>query len=578
MGCCLIYIDSIGKFILLHQQKKTLFFFLINPFIIEAYTIFIVTYQIITKKEAPMYNKRLAIILSLLLVFTAIFTLPISKEPAHAEGEQLYVNAEILYLREGPGLSYPILETLKEGTAVTSIGKDGDWHKVRIGNREGFVASWLVKATNTSSAATNQKTVVSQVNTLNLRAEPSLSASVLTKISSGTESTFLQQKDDWIQIQFDGMTGWVFSDYVTIKEATVLQAPSTDANNDTEEKNIQSSENDPNTFTINVSAVNIRKKPDLTAKKLKIATKNEQFTVISRDHNWVQIEYEEGKKGWIYSFYGTFTKQKETTISNESVTIIYNGANLREQPTTSSNVVARVDAGTTYKIIETEGEWYKIALNDDKTAYVADWVVTNDQGTEKPISSNKVKRKKGTLKGLTLVVDAGHGGNDRGTTGARKTDEKDITLLTAELLRSKLQSAGANVIMTRESDVYVDLRKRVAISHQSNADAFISIHYDALEDSSVHGFTTYYTNSYQQGLAEYIHAGIAEKIALKDRGARFGNYLVLRENRQPSVLLELGYLSNPTEERAVTTDYFREQATLGIYQGLLDYFDDQLEK
>ncbi|MCH7321705.1 SH3 domain-containing protein [Solibacillus sp. MA9] len=531
-----------------------------------------------------MYNKRLAIILSLLLVFTAIFTLPISKEPAHAEGEQLYVNAEILYLREGPGLSYPILETLKDGTAVTSLGKDGDWQKVRVGNQEGFVASWLVESAKKSSAATNQKTVVARVNTLNLRAEPSLSAAVLAKISSGTESTFLQQKGDWIQVQFDGMTGWVFGDYVTIKEATVLQDPSTDANDDSEVKNIQSSENDPNTFTINVSAVNIRKKPDLTAKKLKLATKNEQFTVVSRDHNWVQIEYEEGKKGWIYSFYGTFTKQKtttkqkETTRSEESVTIIYNGTNLREQPTTSSNVVARVDAGTTYKIIETEGEWYKIALNDDNTAYVADWVVTNDQGTEKPISANKEKRKKGTLKGLTLVVDAGHGGNDRGTTGVRNTDEKDITILTAELLRSKLQAAGANVIMTRESDVYVDLRKRVAVSHQSNADAFISIHYDALEDSSVHGFTTYYTNSYQQELAEYINAGIAEKISLKDRGARFGNYLVLRENRQPSVLLELGYLSNPTEERTITTDYFREQATLGIYQGLLDYFDDQLEK
>ena len=91
-----------------------------------------------------------------------------------------------------------------------------------------------------------------------------------------------------------------------------------------------------------------------------------------------------------------------------------------------------------------------------------------------------------------------------------------------------------------------DLRKRVAVSHQVSADAFLSIHYDAIEDNSVHGFTTYYTNSYQKELAETIHAGIAKKVSLKDRGARYGDYLVLRENRQPSVLLELGYLSNPT--------------------------------
>ena len=84
---------------------------------------------------------------------------------------------------------------------------------------------------------------------------------------------------------------------------------------------------------------------------------------------------------------------------------------------------------------------------------------------------------------------------------------------------------------------------------------FISIHYDANEDSSVSGFTTYYTNGYQQKLAEYVHEGLASKVNLKDRGPRFGNYLVLRENRQNAILLELGYLSNPSEERAITTDY-----------------------
>ena len=79
----------------------------------------------------------------------------------------------------------------------------------------------------------------------------------------------------------------------------------------------------------------------------------------------------------------------------------------------------------------------------------------------------KIPRVPGTLKGLTIVIDPGHGGNDRGTTGTRGTDEKDITLLTSELLAAKLKAAGANVVMTRETDTYVSLRKRVAISHQA---------------------------------------------------------------------------------------------------------------
>lgn len=536
-----------------------------------------------------MQTKKMSILLITFLLLSTIFpTLP-SPNIAFAEGDDLYVNAEILYLREGPGLSYPIIETLKEGETLTSISRDGEWHQVRVGKQEGWVAAWLVKSVESKTAASTAKTVITQVDALNLRAEPSLSSAVLTKISSGMEAEFIRQEQDWIQIQHQGLTGWVFADYVTVKEATVLQTPSdsNETEKPTSETSVTSTENDPNTFTVNVNTVNIRKKADLTSKNLGQATKGEQFNVISRDHNWVEIEYEKGKKGWIYSFYGTFTKQAPEQKSNDakqnegSVTIIYNGTNLREGASTSSNVITRADAGHTYPIVETEGDWFKIALTDGKMAYVADWVVTENNGqnsVQQDKADKLAERKKGTLKGVTIVLDAGHGGNDRGTTGARGTDEKDINILTAELLKSKLQAAGAKVEMTRESDVFVDLRKRVAISHQNSADAFISIHYDAIEDSSVNGFTTYYTNSYQQQLAEAVHAGIATKVNLKDRGARFGDYLVLRENRQNAILLELGYLSNPSEERAVTSDYYREQATLGIYQGLLNYFDAQLDQ
>ncbi|WP_339213045.1 N-acetylmuramoyl-L-alanine amidase [Solibacillus sp. FSL W8-0372] len=533
-----------------------------------------------------MNKRKILIGLSLLLLFTSIFPYNFSTSQVAANGEQLFVKAEKLYLREGPGLSYPVLETLKEGTELLSIKKEGDWQHVKYGEMEGWVAAWLVKSADSRSAAKSEKTVIAQVNDLNLRAGPSLSSPVLTKLSSGTESKFLHQEQDWIQIQNGELVGWVFEKYVTIKEETILETPSTPSNNN-EESNVTPQQFDPNTFTINVNAVNIRKKPDLTAKKLGVATNGQQFKVISRDHNWVEIEYKKGAKGWIYSFYGTFTKQLKSEQSskkeqtNNFVTVIYNGTNLRESASTSSNVVTRADAGNTYPIIDNEGDWYKIALNEERTAYVANWVVTeNNNATGQTYQNHENQsedRKKGTLKGVTIVLDAGHGGNDRGTTGARGTDEKDINIMTTELLRSKLQAAGANVVMTRESDVFVDLRKRVAVSHQTNADAFISIHYDAIEDSSVNGFTTYYTNSYQQELAEYVHAGLASKVDLKDRGARFGDYLVLRENRQNAILLELGYLSNPSEERAITTDYYREQATLGIYQGLLNYFDAQLE-
>ena len=540
-------------------------------------------------RRIEMRKRKLAISLIFLLLLTTFFPSTKAIHNVFANNEDLIVNAEILYLREGPGLSYPIIETLKDGQPLTSLSKQDDWLQVRVGEQEGWVASWLVKSSEKPTAASIQKTVIAQVDSLNLRAEPSLSAAILTKLASGTEAQFLKEQPDWIQIQVGDYIGWVSANYVTVKDATVLEMPISKTEEKENPKNAPTTltENDPNTFTITVNEVNIRKKGDLTSKKLGTAKIGQQFKVISRDHNWVQIEYEKKKKGWVYSFYGTFTKQdvqqdlESTTKEAEKITIIYNGTNLRETASTASNVVARVDAGQSYPILETQDEWYKIALDDGQLAYVANWVVTTNTEviqTSRDKEQDKAERKKGSLKGVTIVLDAGHGGNDRGTTGARGTDEKDITITTAELLKSKLQAAGADVVMTRESDVFIDLRKRVAVSHQADADAFISIHYDAIEDNSVHGFTTYYTNGYQKELAEYVHDGIASKVSLKDRGARFGDYLVLRENRQNAILLELGYLSNPTEERAITTDYYREQATLGIYQGLLNYFDAQLDK
>ena len=517
--------------------------------------------------------------------------------PAYASNAEsdLIVSADILYLREGPGLSYPIMTTLKEGQGLKFLEKQDDWYHVKVKDMDGWVASWLTSATKPSDSSNDASAVsgsiISQVDHLNLRAEPSVSSSVLTQLNTGDEAQILASETNWVQISFNESIGWVSTDYVTIKKNEAEEQSSTSKEPGEEAIDNENSKVklDPNLFTIAVDVVNIRKKADLSSKKLGTAKKGEQYEVLERDNNWVKIQY--GKKvGWIYSFYGTFqvnekipasvNPDKSAEAESEYVTIIYNGTNLREDPSTSSDIVVHADAGEKYKIHAAEGEWYKIEIDKNTDAYVANWVVSKDSDNTANGNEEAVKkdvRKKGTLKGVTLVIDPGHGGNDKGTTGARGTNEKEINLKTAEMLKSKLRSAGAEVIMTRESDVYVDLRKRVSISHQYAADAFISIHYDATDDSSISGFTTYYTNSFQRKLAEYVHEGLAKKVTLRNRGVQPGNYLVTRENKQEAILIELGYLSNPSEESIVTTDFYREQATLGIYQGILKYFDAQLK-
>ena len=521
-------------------------------------------------------KKLILILICCFLVFSLFPNAKHSTTYANTQTNDYIVNASILNLREGPGLTYPIVKELRKNEPLTKIEQKGDWIKVSASNTIGWVAAWLVKPINNETSVSKQ--VISQVDYLNIRKEPSTSASVLSQLFTGQKAKYIKESGDWIQIEYNNVTGWVNKKYVSIVELT--------SENTINSSSSQLDVKEHKYFTVNVSAVNIRKKPDLSSKKLGTIKLREQYEVLNQDGNWIEIEYAKNKKGWVYSFYGTFSTTKiENTESasknndKQYAQIIYDGTNLREQPNTNSAVVKRANVGESYEIVSITNDWYEIKVNNKK-AYVANWVVKLNQSHTTSTESNattKPTRKKGTLNGLTIVVDPGHGGNDHGTTGVNKTPEKGITLLTAELLTSKLRSAGAEVILTRESDKYVDLRKRVAISNQQNADAFISIHYDAHELSSINGFTSYYTNSKQKALAQAIHKGLSTKISLRDRGVQPGNYLVLRENPKPAVLLELGYLSNRDEERTVTTDYFREQATQGIYNGLIAYFDAQLK-
>ncbi|MED3662649.1 SH3 domain-containing protein [Ureibacillus sp. FSL K6-8385] len=480
--------------------------------------------------------------------------------------ETRIVYAEKLYLREGPGLSYSILDTLQKNDKLKVLDAEGDWLYVETDGKKGWVASWLTQKIHKENV---KKFAVVQVDHLNIRLEPSLDAPVLGQLFSGDQVAVQNERDQWVQIRHQQITGWVSKEYVSINEAK------TDESKDDEGKELESAESDDaNYFTIAVNAVNVRNKPNLKSKELGIAKKGEQYRVLDRHNHWIQIDYH-GKKGWIYSFYGSFEfKRNKEEKKKKTVTIIYNGTNIRKEPSTSSNVLSIARAGEQYRVIGTDGDWYKIQLPDKSAGFVASWVVSTDGQSQSP--KKKGKRKKGTLNGVTIVIDPGHGGNDQGTAGLRNTIEKEITLKTAELLKSKLQQAGANVYLTRESDVYVALQKRVSLAHQHGADAFVSIHYDASEDRTVSGFTTYYFHSYQESLAQYVHDGLTKQVDLRDRGIQKGNYLVLRENKQNAVLIELGYLSNPREEKTIDTDLFREKATMGIYEGLLKYFDAQL--
>ncbi|WP_179861645.1 N-acetylmuramoyl-L-alanine amidase family protein [Bacillus pseudomycoides] len=181
--------------------------------------------------------------------------------------------------------------------------------------------------------------------------------------------------------------------------------------------------------------------------------------------------------------------------------------------------------------------------------------------------------KKDHISKKVIVIDPGHGGNDPGSIGPKGTKEKDITLKTAKNIQQKLEEKGITVILTREDDTFIPLKNRVAIAQNKSADIFLSIHYDGFTTNDVKGVTTYYYKGLkEQTLAHTIHENLFKHIQSKDRGVKSGDYYVLRENQKPSILLELGYITNPEDEERMNSQQFQADVASGIVNGVIEYF------
>ncbi|GIN38622.1 N-acetylmuramoyl-L-alanine amidase [Heyndrickxia oleronia] len=396
-----------------------------------------------------------------------------------------------------------------------------------------------------------ESTVKVEVEVLNIREGPGLSYPIIHKGKIGETYGLLQEKQDWYEIQLEnGQKGWVADYFVSVDE---------------QQKHLESN------GIVTVDGLNIRSTPNLSGNIIGKLNAGEAIQILNESKDWIQISIgNRGQKGWVSRQYIMFdTKNEMNTPQQLNVTIIHNGTNLRSQPSTSSPIVGKGSSGDSYTVVETKNNWYKIQLSNGNFAYVASWVVLTTMET---IQDNDKKKEKG-LKGKIIVIDPGHGGRDSGTIGFSGTFEKDITLQTAEMLKNKLKEDGAIVYLTREKDAFVPLPARVNLSTIHRADAFISLHYDSIDDQSVVGHTSYYYHSYQKILAENINNGISNILEINNRGVRFGDFHVIRENTQPAVLLELGYLSNPVQEASINSKKYQELMTDGIYNGLVNYFN-----
>jgi N-acetylmuramoyl-L-alanine amidase len=171
-----------------------------------------------------------------------------------------------------------------------------------------------------------------------------------------------------------------------------------------------------------------------------------------------------------------------------------------------------------------------------------------------------------------ILIDAGHGGKDPGTTGVSGTFEKVSNLAIAMRVYELLQEDSRfEVRMTRTDDTFYQLEDRSAMANDWPADAFISIHGNSYEDGSVSGSETFYRYDNGLPLAEAIHGKLVDAMGFKDRGIRLNELKVLTLSQVPSALIESGYLTNAAEEAVLLSEEGQNRMAQAIVDGLKEY-------
>ena len=235
---------------------------------------------------------------------------------------------------------------------------------------------------------------------------------------------------------------------------------------------------------------------------------------------------------------------------------------------------------------------------------------------EKPVTTVDLTKEKNKWEFNTIIIDPGHGGKDPGSIGYKGTKEKDITLDVAKRLAKKIQkNLKVKTILTRDEDVWMRLQDRTRLANDKNGRLFISIHANSVEDRRASGFETYMigtnknaaavrtaarenavldlegTNSAKLTDEDLITATMAQsgfakqseqfaalvqeemnkRVQSKNRGVKQAGFYVLMGASMPNVLIELGFLSNPNEEKKLNSSSYRDMLATSIYYAILKY-------
>jgi N-acetylmuramoyl-L-alanine amidase len=431
------------------------------------------------------------------------------------------VTASSLYIYQEASVNTPVTDSLSMNDTGTILKEINGWYYIQSGSKEGWIYSkHLTDGSPAPTVSLITRDAIVLPASLAVYKEASTRTAIIGQLVKDQPVTITKMINGWYHITSTSLDGWVYGNLL-----------------------------DSNVKTT-VNHVDVYLNPTTRTTIVDTLSANTNIKIVKELNGWYNIQFAE-KEGWVYKTH--LEKGSPVTPTLNGKMLI--ASNLYYEPSTTSTIVGMISVNQEVIVTREVNNMYAIESNGIKG-----WV---------PVTAVNIK----PLAGKVIVLDAGHGGYDGGATGVKyNTAEKDMTLQTVKLLSTKLTALGAKVILTRSTDVYIKLEDRVKVSIDNKADAFVSIHYNSSEANTASGLESFYYHTRDIALAMAIQASLIENINLRDRKAYFNDLHVLRENTQPSTLVELGFLSNPTEEALIRTQSYQETATSAIADGILAYF------
>ncbi|MCM3760932.1 N-acetylmuramoyl-L-alanine amidase [Alkalihalobacillus oceani] len=567
-------------------------------------------------------------------VFMIACTLFLGAAYAGAASEGTVTAGSALNVRAEPSTTSERIGSLQPGATVTIISSTGDWHQIQLQGRRGYVHKDYIRIKSSSSAndisiyVNNQKLElpISKVpmennhvlvpfrvigEALGIDVKWQQQTKQVTAREGGTEVILTVNKEE---AKLNGQTLQVKPAPKIIENSTVIplrffaEAFGKDVswNQATKEVRVNSGNGAPpvqqppetdvkgaySGLVSRADSLQVRTGPGTQYESIGQLSRGARVEVSGFSDRWAKIRFN-GREAYVHSYYLDLYADNEqrkmlgrpavSEVSN-TTTVTWpkiGGTVASSHSQSGSKVTIQTDASEIEQLPRAVKGLSDLSISGQSNRKTITFTVSD--GYQAAVShmtgeliinvTPKVAGK--PLSGKKIVIDPGHGGSDPGAV-ANGLQEKEIVLDVALRTERLLREAGANVIMTRDKDVYPSLSDRVKVANDINADVFISIHANAAGSAAAKGTETYWHATYaaanSEKLAHVIHKRLIANLGTTDRGVKQGNFQVIRETRMPSVLLELGFMTNPSDAELLKKDSFRQSSAQAIYEGLLDYY------